>query len=271
MNDILTILKKRASVLRNAISKAEHETRFPEGRLRVSSNGNRTRYYLVTEEHDTQGEYITKENRTLAKQLAQRDYNRQFLRTSHEELKRIEQLVKFLSIRNAESVYEILSPGRRNLVTPYIIPDDIYVKEWQSQDYISNQYMTEKLIYDTRNGEKVRSKSEAIIADILYELGIPYHYEKPLYLSKRVVRYPDFTILDISTREEVYLEHFGLLDNEEYLGASLNKFDEYRKYGVYPGKNLIFTYETQDNPLDIKGIRKMLKELFDTPAKRSLG
>ena len=125
-----------------------------------------------------------------------------------------------------------------------------------------NPYMEDMKIYDTRRGEKVRSKSEAILADILYGLGIPYHYEKPLYLGSGKVRYPDFTLLKIKSREEIYLEHFGMLDDDEYREKSLLKLDEYRKHGIYVGKNLIFTYETEKSPLDIKGIEKMLKEVM---------
>ncbi|RKM60324.1 hypothetical protein D6855_06235 [Butyrivibrio sp. CB08] len=40
------------------------------------------------------------------------------------------------------------------------------------------------------------------------------------------------------------------------------KMDLYRASGIYPGKNLMFTYETEDNPLDITGVRKMLTEVF---------
>ena len=44
--------------------------------------------------------------------------------------------------------------------------------------------------------------------------------------------------------------------------VAMEKMDLYRASGIYPGKNLIFTYETDDHPLDIKGMRKMLEELF---------
>ena len=43
---------------------------------------------------------------------------------------------------------------------------------------------------------------------------------------------------------------------------TMEKMDLYRASGIYPGKNLIFTYETEHNPLDIKGMRKMLIEMF---------
>ncbi len=83
-----------------------------------------------------------------------------------------------------------------------------------------------------------------------------------LVLKNGGTRYPDFTLLDVRAREEVFLEHFGLLDDEEYRRNCLHKLDEYRNNGIYPGRNLIFTYETEENPLDIKGIKKMLKDLF---------
>ena len=41
----------------------------------------------------------------------------------------------------------------------------------------------------------------------------------------------------------------------------LEKMDLYRSSGIYPGKNLIFTYETEDNLLDIKDMRK--RECYD--------
>lgn len=155
-----------------------------------------------------------------------------------------------------------MSEGRQNLIRPYILSDDQFAHEWQSRTFKTNPYRIENKIYDTRKGEKVRSKSEAIIADMLFEMGIPYHYEYPLRLKDGNVRFPDFTILKVSTREEIYLEHFGLLDDEEYRKENMYKLDIYRANGIYIGKNLLFTYETVDTPLDINGIRRMLKDLF---------
>ena len=159
-------------------------------------------------------------------------------------------------------VYRQLDPRRQRLVVPYILTDELYEKQWKDQVFRSNPFMPEGKIYDTRNGEKVRSKTEAILADMFLELGIPYHYEKALLLNKGRVRYPDFTMLKIKTREEIYLEHFGLLDDEGYRNKCLHKLDEYRDNGIFPGKNLIITYESSESPFDILGTRKMIKELF---------
>jgi hypothetical protein len=234
IKQILELMKERAEILRKAIAAAERdEGTFPEGSLRVSSANGRIRFYKMTEKGDTQGEYIKKDNMSLISALAQKDYNRQFQKTVRYELARTERIIRRLNDHNADSVYNDLSDIRKTFVTPYILTDELYAKEWQEKSFKPNPYMPEKKIYDTRKGEKVRSKSEAILADILYELGIPYHYEKPMHLSAGKVRYPDFTLLKVRSREEIFLEHFGLLDDEEYRNGSLQKLEEYRKHGVF--------------------------------------
>ena len=56
--------------------------------------------------------------------------------------------------------------------------------------------------------------------------------------------YPDFTILKMPERREVYLEHFGMLDDESYLENVLCKISTYERSGIYPGVDLFVTYET---------------------------
>ena len=97
---------------------------------------------------------------------------------------------------------------------------------------------------------------------MFYDLGIPYRYEEMVQLKSGKKAYPDFTLLNTKTREEVYFEHFGLLDDEEYRGEALRKLEEYRRSGIFSGRNLMFSYETEGIPLDIKGIREMIKIIF---------
>ncbi|MCR5824249.1 MAG: hypothetical protein K6G60_07460 [Lachnospiraceae bacterium] len=256
-------MKERVSVLKKAIRAAEADIAgFPDGRLRVSKKQLACSYYVVTKRGDPTGDYISVKNKELVKQLAQKDYNKQFLKQAENELQCLQRAVSSLDGKNADAAFCNLSDERRSLVTPYILTDDLYAGEWQAMRFKTNTFMSEDRIYDTERGEKVRSKSEVLIANTLLELGIPYHYEKMLVLKNGGTRYPDFTLLDVRAREEVFLEHFGMLDDEEYRRNCLHKLDEYRNNGIYPGRNLIFTYETEENPLDIKGIKKMLKDLF---------
>ena len=263
MNEILKQLEYRTALIKKALEKVKQDTtKYPEGHLRVSPSRNRNRYYHVTQPDNTDGEYIPQANLPLAKALAQKDYNNLFLKEATAELAILESTLSRLSRRNTDLAFRKLPESRKELIKPYIIPDDIYAQEWQAKDFKSNPYMPENKIYDTKRGEKVRSKSESILADMLYEMRIPYYYEKALRLKSGKTLYPDFTLLRIKTREEIYLEHFGLLDDANYLDSFLKKLDEYRQSDIYPGKNLLFTYETTSHPLDIKGFRKMLKEVL---------
>ncbi len=68
-------------------------------------------------------------------------------------------------------------------------------------------------IYQTLSGDMVRSKSEVIIANILFERGIPFEYEKCLSVDGKSYS-PDFSI----TRNgcTLFWEHLGLLEQDDY-------------------------------------------------------
>ena len=123
-------------------------------------------------------------------------------------------------------------------------------------------YREEEKQYLTRRGERVRSKSEEIIANLLYELDLPYKYECSLSLDYRVV-YPDFTIYDVNRGCEVYWEHFGLLDQEDYMRSAWNKIAAYERNGYEVGEEFLFSYEMKGSPLNEQDIRrKLLKRFF---------
>lgn len=95
-------------------------------------------------------------------------------------------------------------------------------------------------IYKTRNGERVRSKSELIIANLLYEFNISYEYEKKLFYSKNKWIEPDFTI---NNGKEFYWEHLGMRGIENYDSKWLEKLNIYQKY--FSGR-LKTTFESPD-------------------------
>ena len=264
MNNVIEQINKRIALLERAIRRAEKDKEiFPEGRLRTSKTGGRVRYYKVDEKGDTNGTYLHKTDESnLIKYLAQKDYNKRFIKKAREERKLLEKCLQQYQNAQAEVTYKELSPERQKLVYPYILTTNLIVREWQSKKFKQNPYKPEKRIFDTRRGEKVRSKSEAIIADMLYELGIPYRYEYPVRMCDGKIKYPDFTLLQVKTGEVIYFEHFGRMDEEVYRKDTIEKMNIYRESGIYPGKNLMFTFETEDCPLDINGARKMLTEVF---------
>jgi ATP-dependent DNA helicase RecQ len=81
-------------------------------------------------------------------------------------------------------------------------------------EYLGIDKFSRKCIHKTLSGDFVRSKSEVIIANILYQSGIPFTYEAPLIALDGSRRSPDFTVeWDGKT---YYWEHLGMLDIEDY-------------------------------------------------------
>ncbi|WP_240374047.1 RecQ family ATP-dependent DNA helicase [Bacillus piscicola] len=93
-------------------------------------------------------------------------------------------------------------------------------------------------IYRTRKGDLVRSKSEVIIANLLYDAGINYEYEKKLYYEQGRWIEPDFTIT--AGEKEIYWEHLGMIGKASYDKRWLEKTAVYDTY--FPGQ-LEITYE----------------------------
>ena len=93
-------------------------------------------------------------------------------------------------------------------------------------------------IYQTLSGHMVRSKSEVIIANILFERKIPFEYEAELLIDGDQFS-PDFTIK--WKGKTYYWEHLGLLEQEQYKSEWEIKKAMYKKH--FPGR-LITTTES---------------------------
>ena len=93
---------------------------------------------------------------------------------------------------------------------------------------------------------------------MLYQMGIPYRYEYPLYLRGLGVIYPDFTVLNVRERKAVYWEHFGRMDDPEYAEKAVRKINCFRQNGYYEEDNTLYTYETGKEPLNQKMIRSLI-------------
>ena len=112
----------------------------------------------------------------------------------------------------------------------------------------------------TEKGERVRSKSEKIMADYFYRSGIPYHYEKPLYLNRFGIVHPDFTFLSKASGQEIYWVHDGRIDDPVYAHNAVKKIQAYEENDIYPGERLILTFETEKNVLDMRHVKRLAEK-----------
>lgn len=232
----------------------------PEGYLRICSHGNRTQYYKREDSKDFNGAYIRDSDVKLARRLAQKEYDKKVLSSTEKELQAIKKYLSSAPSVSPEQIYENLHKERKKIVVPIEKPLEEYVQEWESVSYRGKTFEEGAPQMYTAKGERVRSKSEVIIADSLYREGIPYRYECPLYLEGGTVFYPDFTVLNAEMRKEMYWEHFGLMDDAEYVEGAIYKLMVYEQNGIFLGKNLILTYETKKCPLNQRRIKECIRQ-----------
>ncbi len=259
-------LEKLKAIADSLKSKAEN---LPAGRLRIAQRNQHPEFYQVPQNSNKQGKYIHKENLNLAAQLAQKDYNLKILKLINKEIYYLQSYLKQTDNCSAiQNHYEKLSLSRPKLIQPVTIPDNLFLTEWLSTTWQGLPFSDDAVDLFTEDKERVRSKSEVIIANKLFQNNIPYRYEFPLTLylkgnkNNPVTIYPDFCCLNKHSHKEFYWEHFGLIDNPEYAQKTARKLRLYAENNYYPGRNLIITMETQTEQLSTRNIENLIKEFL---------
>lgn len=255
MNRKLELEKKRLEEMKETLQ--IRLSKLPDGRLRASSSHNTYQYYLGDR-------YISKKNIKLLEGLATREYYEKLIPYIDEMIKMYDAFLKEYAYRNIENVYNSLPEGKKILIKngPTLLSKRIEMFENEVYKEGELPYEIVSEIY-TVKGEHVRSKSEKIIADELYRLGIPYRYEKPYFLydkGRKVILHPDFTVINKRTGKEYILEHLGLSDKQEYLDNAMDKLDLLERNGYLLGRDILLLHETQGKPLNVKVLGKYIDE-----------
>lgn len=259
MSKLIGELLKEQKELASIIEYSERKLlELPKGKIRASKSGTTWQYYLKDGKNPN-GQYLRKEEKSLAVKIIEREYNEKMLRACTERKNRIDKLIQDIKSNVPENVYYSLSEGKKQCLTPIILSDEEFVIQWQKQKYEGKEFPEDYPEIYSDKGERVRSKTEKIIADKLYKEDIPYRYEQPYKLKNYGVVYPDFRILDVNNRKEILLEHFGMMDDMEYVGKALKKLRVYEKNGLVLGKDILITYETSVAPFDSRLFENMLK------------
>lgn len=235
------------------------EIKIPEGaRLRAVKHGNVYQYFVRGHGSGENGIYIKKKDRMTAQILAQVEYDKKLKRRLQNSLSILNELITCWKDDPFNYTADQMIDGKRKLVDVPYLSDKQFIYNWINEAYDSIGFREGFPEYYTRQGLRVRSKSEVIIADILDEFSIPFRYEKPLLLNKETV-HPDFTLLNIRKRKEVYWEHFGMMDDIDYRNNALFKIRRYEDQGYYQMDSFVCTFESGSYPINTKDIRKMIK------------
>ena len=259
------IITKRISELKKEKQKIEESLKkSPEGKIHIAKRGKHVSYYFREYASAAGGKYISKTRKKFIKKLLQKSYDEKVLKQIDFELRILEKMLdRYLcreeSLRN---IYDKYPEESQEMITPIDISDKKYIEMWCKEEYQGKEISLDGPDYITNRGERVRSKSEINIANLLDSCGVLYKYERPLRLNSGNVIYPDFTILDIKRRKVIYWEHRGMMDNPNYAIHSVWRIKEYEKNNIFLGDDLIITEECSENPLGIVEIQRIIKHYF---------
>lgn len=243
----------------------------PAERLRVLTKGKAYQYYVVPKVENsahstapnTNGTYLKARNRRRAAVIAQFDYDKKIVQQLQHDIAILQSFIDNYHTDDIDKIYAQLHPGRKRLITPARLSDDAYIMEWQSKPVEGKSFEHDTSEFFTNDGLRVRSKSEIIIANELTKAGVPFRYEAPINLESHhsITIHPDFTCLNIQTRQEVIWEHFGLMTSPDYVRNAIHKIALYSANGFILGKNLIATFEGGETTLSVKQVKQYVNLL----------
>ena len=252
LENISKEIEKHIRRIRKRLEKA------PEGSLRVSKTHGTCQFYNKTELYQP-GKYIPRKDRPLAVRLAQKDYDKKLLEALTSQEKAIEKFIKDYDPDAEVQVYEKLSAPRKELVTPEFLSDEEFIRQFLSEPYTRLGFKDTDPEFYTDNGERVRSKSEILIANALLRNKVPYLCEFPVYDNGVIFAAPDFKCLNVRLRKIFYWEHLGKLGDQDYVNRNANKFEKYTLSKDFDESSLILTFETENHPLNTKVIEEKIR------------
>ncbi|MCR5287315.1 MAG: hypothetical protein K6D93_05125 [Saccharofermentans sp.] len=256
-------LQARKNTIEQLIERLKQEiSESPEGTLRITKNRKKHQYFHRQNQHDPIGTYLPVKNYPTAVKLAQKEYDIKLLALLEDQLKAIDKLLKNYKPGAVMQLYECLNPQRKSLVTPIILTDEKYVKQWLNKPYNKMGFGKDDPEYYTSKGERVRSKSELLIAEALIRYNIPYRYEFPVYHNGVLLAVPDFNCLNVRQRKDYYWEHLGMLADPNYANKNVKKLERYSLAPDFDESSLILTMETNKHPLNTRVIEEKIKRFL---------
>lgn len=235
----------------------DSKSRIP-GALHISHTERQVDYFYYNPRNTKKDQYLKKKDLPFIMALAQQEYEEDFSKASKDLIHAIDRCEEILGkSKDPGEVYENLRPERRLLVQE-TSPDDAYVEAWLKSHKAPPSYFDgNSPVILTDDGLRVRSKSEFMYVTVFKARGIPFVFE-PKVVTRKGVRRPDFLVLNRRTKKEYYIEHFGKMDDPAYLKGTLEKLKEYGEIGIMLGDDLLASFETKDQPLDIEEINRLV-------------
>jgi len=165
-------------------------------------------------------------------------------------------LVLFIEGCDSSGLYDLTRPERSETARRNSKMFEGVVREQADEvPYAAN------LVHRARSGEMVRSKSELVIANHLYDVGILYVYERPFEGTTAPGRLrPDFSFIT-DAGEVIIWEHLGRMSRDDYRRGWEWKKAWYETNGYTIGSNLFTTEDDERGGLDSLQIQQTAERI----------
>ncbi|MBQ3123707.1 MAG: hypothetical protein IJC14_06065 [Firmicutes bacterium] len=280
-------IKNESKILMIQLQQVRRELeKCPPGKLDREVRGNGIRYVHVFK---AGGKHIRKgitRNADMIRKLARKKYLETLCEFIEREINVISNYEKDHVEINADLVLDHLPDLYKGLPEEYFLnssfeTDGIVSREeksskdivrmvksvealrlWENAAYERATYREDEKKHTTTRGLKVRSKSEMLIAQILYGFDdmLAFRYEEVVYIGERKI-IPDFVIMT-KNGKKYYWEHAGLINNPEYLRRHMQKLELYARAGITMWNNLIVTYDDAEGNLDATIIEGLIRTII---------
>ena len=264
MSEMFNSVNSYASDLRIRVKQLELFLPDTKGGISAIHRNGRTFFVVrVTENGVCKSQYIADDNEKLIKPYAKSKYAKKVMPVLTANLAAADAFLARHSGLEEDDAAGSIDPAFFAFCSDLYVPREQIVADWvQSKGPEAPQYGSEPMVMTAR-GDRVRSKSEALIANLLFSNDQLYLYEKPLYLDKKLYAvFPDFTILRLRDMKELYWEHFGMMDDPDYLNAAIKKISDYIANGIIPGRDLICTFESSRVPLSSEDVEILIRTML---------
>lgn len=260
----LAAAEKRIFELKNVLNIVQSKLQDPPPKTRIyySKSNKVIQYYKIDEKHKKIYLNKNKENLDELTTIYQNEYFAKLSKIINLEISVLEKFIAKFPKEKLSDVFDELPESKKAIVNNFFISDEELLELWKKQTYEPKIIPQDSPKFITLNNLKVRSKSEMMIANELYQQKIPFFYEYPVQISDNLTLYPDFYCLIPQQRKIIIWEHFGLTDYSDYRESMVFKINNYAKKGFYLGDNLFFTVESQKEPLSLQMVKKMISVIF---------
>lgn len=262
MKEIKSILTAECQWEQTLLVKYQKELeKLPKGTLCKKHRNNKVYYYhqYRTNTGGFEQKLIKQNQYFLVEQVKRRRFLEESIKSISNNIRLLDTFIAKFQAYSPDDISSKMAGTYKDL--PLICYSDSYskdVKNWIHEQFETTDKYPEHKIHQTSKGEMVRSKSEALIACMLDAYKVPYRYEAVLQLGQ-VKFFPDFTILRPRDNKIIYWEHFGLMDDPEYIKKTLTKLLLFREQGLRIGEDIIITFDSADGGIDVKELQDIIK------------